>query len=120
MAVVQVIATLGLNDANGIPLSVSLSAPGDPIGTLPATTTVNTDIATLVADGAIPTQGHVNTLNTDWTAYKAALTAYQTAELTGDVTVSFDKSSVTTRRQFVSALKQIVKAVEGGLGGLTP
>lgn len=31
-----------------------------------ATTTVAANIATLVADGASPTQGHVNTLNTNW------------------------------------------------------
>ena len=36
---------------------------------------VVTDIATLVSDAGSPTQGHVNTLNTDWGVFKTALDA---------------------------------------------
>jgi hypothetical protein len=121
MAVVQIIAALGANDpATGVPLSVSLAAPGDPVGTLPATTTVDADVATLVADAALPTQAHVNTLNTDWGTYKTALAAYVGTSLSGAVSVSFDKATITTRRQLTAALNAVLKAVESGVGGLTP
>src|SRR5271166_2370205 len=35
--------------------------------------TVATNVATLVSDGASPTQAHVTTLNTNWGSLKAAL-----------------------------------------------
>lgn len=51
------------------------------VGTAAAQATVTADIATLVADGATPTQAHVNTLNTDYTAFLATLTAGNPIEL---------------------------------------
>lgn len=119
MAVTQLNITVGTLDAFGVPSAPLVKPVGDPVGTLPSTTTVDTDVSTLVADGASPTQGHVNTLNTDWSAFKTALSTYQTGVLEADVTVSFDTSAVTTRRQFVAALKAVIKAVEGGYGGLS-
>jgi hypothetical protein len=35
--------------------------------------TFASDLATLVADGAAPTQGHVNSVNSDWTTLKGIL-----------------------------------------------
>jgi hypothetical protein len=50
-----------------------LEALGAAGGALPSTATVAANIATLVADGATPTQAHVNTLNTNWGLYLTAL-----------------------------------------------
>lgn len=36
-------------------------------------TTFAADLATLVADGASPTQAHVNAVNSDWTSLKAVI-----------------------------------------------
>lgn len=82
-----------------------------------ATTAVDTDVATLVADGAAPTQAHVNTLNTDWTALKAGTGAIPTNE---DVVLSFDASVITTRTKLRNAVQALLLAVEGGVGGLSP
>lgn len=45
-------------------------------------TAVNSAVATLVADGASPTQAHVTTLNTAWSALKTALDAPASADMT--------------------------------------
>lgn len=119
MASLQLVATLGTN-SGGAPLSVGVRSPGDNVATLPATTTVNTDVATLVADGATPTQAHVTTLDTDWTAYKAALTAYSAASLSGNFAVSIDLAAVTTKRQARACLDAIWQAIQAGAGGLAP
>ena len=79
-------------------------------GSVPGLAAVVTDTATLVADAASPTQGHVNTLNTDVTALNAALS--------GDVVLMWDSSVVTHRNQLRSALQAALKAGEGGYGGL--
>lgn len=72
--------------------------------------TVDADVATLVADGASPTQGHVNTLNTDWTALKAGLPGVPT---TADVVISFDASAVGTRSVLRKAVQRLLEAIEG-------
>src|SRR5689334_15299312 len=64
--------------------------------------TVATDIATLVSDGASPTQGHVNTLNTDWTAYKASIDA-----ISADCTLFYDPSKVQNRGQALALIQHI-------------
>lgn len=79
-------------------------------GAVPNLAAVVTDTATLVADGASPTQGHVTTLNTDVTALNNAMA--------GDVVVVWDGSTITSRRQLRAALRAALKAVEGGYGGL--
>lgn len=84
----------------------------------PSVTTVAADVATLVADGASPTQGHVTTLNTDWTALSAAITAYNAASNTGDVTILWNGSTITHRGQMRSALTRALQAIEAGYGGL--
>lgn len=81
-------------------------------GTVPDFATVTADVATLVADGATPTQGHVNTLNTDYTALAAATSA--------DVVLIFDAAVVTNQNQLKAALQKILLAAASGIGGLTP
>lgn len=71
------------------------------------TTTVASDLATLVADGASPTQAHVTALNTAYTTMAAQITALS-AE-TGDVYFSFDTTKITTLEQIQSALAKIEK-----------
>src|SRR3974390_1886573 len=80
-------------------------------GSLPDLAAVVADTATLVADGATPTQGHVNTLNTHVTALNAAIA--------GDVSVTWNPATVTTGNQLRSALRTVLKAADGGYGGLT-
>lgn len=57
-------------------------------------------IAVLVADGATPTQAHVNTAN-------AALPTVQ-----GDVNLSFDNSKITTLNQLKRAFDQLLLAAK--------
>lgn len=75
-----------------------------------STATVNTDVATLVADGASPTQAHVNTLNTDWTALKAGTGAIPAQT---DVVLSFDAAVVGTKAKLRAAIEALLRIVEG-------
>jgi hypothetical protein len=79
-------------------------------GAVPNIAAVVTDTATLVADGASPTQGHVTTLNTDVAALNAALA--------GDVVLIWDGAVVTHRNQMRVALRHALRAIEAGYGGL--
>jgi hypothetical protein len=83
---------------------------------------VVTDVATLVADGASPTQAHVTQLNTDWGTLKTALDAYLAAVTAyagtvsgavGDVTVTVNTANVTNSRQLDSALRHIRERIAG-------
>ena len=114
----NVVITVTLN--HGLPnghYSTTVGTIADPNGTAPATTTVNTDVATLVADGASPTQGHVNTLNTDWSTFKTALTAYTggVGALTANATFLFDPAAVTTMNQLRAILRHIELQCAGRL-----
>ena len=88
----------------------AVSAADDPY-TGAAEGVVAADVATLVADGATPTQAHVTTLNTDWTAFLASAT--------GDVVISVNTTNITTRNQLRAAVAAILRMVEGS-GYLTP
>lgn len=83
-----------------------------------STTAVAADVATLVADGASPTQAHVTTLNTDWGTLLTAINAINSVATTGDVTVIWNAATITKRNQLRAALKAALKAVEAGYGGL--
>lgn len=72
--------------------------------TLPATATVAADIAVLVADGASPTQGHVNTLNTDWGTFLTSQTAFLAALAAGDLVLYLKDSAAMTRNDVYDAL----------------
>lgn len=88
------------------------SAGGDPAASAISTTNVAADVATLVADAATPTQAHVTTLSGHWTTLLAAITG-QTVANTGDVSVSVDKSVVTSYSQFKACLDAILRAAQG-------
>lgn len=75
-----------------------------------ATTAVAADIAVLVADGASPTQGHVNTLATDWTTLLAGLGAIPAQT---DVVLSFDATAVARRPVLAEAIRTLQRLVAG-------
>ncbi len=73
--------------------------------TLPDYTSVAADIAVLVADGASPTQGHVNTLNSDWATFKTALDLLTTALAVGDAVLYIKDSASLTRLELTLAME---------------
>lgn len=86
----------------------------------PSSTTVAANIATLVADGASPTQAHVNTLNTNWGTFLTALTAYNAAVAaanaslgTADVTIIVNKTNVTNTNQFLAIVRKVLDILPG-------
>jgi hypothetical protein len=128
MANAAVNITIGTSLADG---TYSPSVKGASAPVLTSLTTVNTDattvadnVATLVADGASPTQAHVTTLNTNWgtlvTDLALATTAASTqaTAINGDVTVMWNASTITHRNQMRAALRAALLAIEGGYGGL--
>lgn len=72
-------------------------------------TTVDTAVGVLVADAASPTQAHVNTLNTAWTASKSAGTAVGT----GGLSIFFDTTKITTKGQLKIALDAFMDRIRG-------
>ena len=69
--------------------------------------TVAANIATLVADGASPTQAHVTTLNASWGVFNAIRTS--------NASFIYDTSAVTTMNQARALLRAITKQLEGRL-----
>ena len=76
-------------------------------------TTVAANIATLVADGATPTQAHVTTLNSNWTTLKGLIDGQTGA----NATLILDLSAVTNMNQVRSILRALEHALAGA--GLT-
>jgi len=141
MAIVTLSGKL-LSDAASASAGSAYPGPGDVdtlVGTaqtdsdtaqaaVPSTTTVAANVATLVADGASPTQGHVTTLNTNCTAFLTALGTYNIATAlvdtdvdaakvasaahvpSGNVIVSIDLASVNTLTKLNKVLRAIEKA----------
>jgi hypothetical protein len=81
----------------------------DPTAGLPATATVAANIATLVADGATPTQAHVTTLNTNWGTFLTAFNAYAAAYLGANATLLIDATAITTMNQLKAALAALLR-----------
>jgi hypothetical protein len=77
---------------------------------VPDFATVTANVATLVADGATPTQAHVNTLNTNYTPTVAAIT--------GDVSIVWDATKVTDLNHLRAALDAALFHAKSGYGGL--
>lgn len=75
---------------------------GDPNAAIVATAAA---IATLVADGASPTQAHVTVL--------AAAAAPLTGATADDVTLLFNAANITSRTWLRQALDQLIKRVYG-------
>jgi hypothetical protein len=76
--------------------------------------TITADVGVLVADGATPTQGHVTTLDTDWTAAVAGKDA-----ASDDVVLVVNAANVVTRTALRRAVAALLAHFEGH-GALTP
>lgn len=105
MALAAVNVTIGQSLGGG---AYSSSVKG---GSAPDFATVTTDVATLVADGASPTQAHVTSLNTAYTALAAAIN--------GDVTVVWNGATITSVSQLKAALDRALEGARSGIGALT-
>ncbi len=116
MAVLSLTATVGAAKADGTPSRMKVEAPKSAStvsGTMTTdAATVAANVATLVADGAAPTQAHVNTLNTNYTTLAADITALATA-VGGDVTVSINLTNVATLTKLKAALDAIFFRCQG-------
>lgn len=91
---------------------------GTASGTL--TTNVAAAVAVLVADGALPTQAHVNTLNTAWgllataiAAAKVSTAAAVVASAPANVVLDIDTAVVTTQNGVRAAVRSIEQALRG-------
>ena len=87
-------------------------------------TTVDGNIATLVADGASPTQAHVTTLNTNWTTMKTDMVALHNAivalqaDIAGvpartDLVVSVDLAKITSISSLRAAFNVLLLSFQG-------
>ena len=110
-------ATLGgdlgngrFNTSSGSVAPAATSA-GVAAGTL--TTNVAAAVAVLVADGASPTQAHVNTLNTAWGLLATAIAAANTATAAANVVLDYDDAVVTTKNGLRAAVRRILHTVDG-------
>ncbi len=109
--------------ASDVVNSSSTATDSAAVDTLQATVAAN--VATLVADGASPTQGHVTTLNTNWGLLNTAVNTLQadiasgSASAPADVVLSFDATQVVTRTKLRAAVAALLLAAEGS-NDLTP
>lgn len=71
--------------------------------------TVAANVATLVADGASPTQAHVTTLAASWALLNTALATVSASNLS----ISFDTSVITSKNALRAALNEALRQVDG-------
>jgi hypothetical protein len=79
----------------------------NPSGT--GSTTTESAVATLEADGASPTQAHVTSLRAAWNTTKAQAAALGT----GGVSVFFDTATIKTKGQLKQALDAFMFRIQG-------
>jgi hypothetical protein len=89
-----------------------------------AITAVEADVAVLEADGASPTQAHVNALRVKWDILSAAVTALDASPVSGhmtetdtlekpDVVLDLDTTAADCGNAIRSAVRAIMKRVDG-------
>lgn len=78
-------------------------------GAIPSQAAVEAAVAVLEADGASPTQAHVNSLRTVWNALVAGLNAHDTA----DVVLDINTSNITTQNAAKAALRELTQVLAG-------
>ncbi len=98
------------NSTSGSVPPASTSA-GVAAGTL--TDDVAAAVAVLVADGACPTQAHVNTLNTAWGLLATAIAAANTGAAAANMVLDIDTSVITTRNALRAGLRDLLRTVDG-------
>ena len=106
----------GRFSSNSGSVAPAATSAGVAAGTL--TTNVDAAVTVLVADGASPTQAHVNTLKTAWDLLAAAIAAANTATAAANVVLDIDTAVVTTRNGVKAAVRDLLRAVEGS--GMAP
>lgn len=127
MAVSAYTAKIGQLYAEGV--SATLGNAADPVAALAAVTTAvaaakgadktafESALATLVADGASPTQAHVTAANSAYTTLAADIAAINTtaatATLNADVTLMFDPAKVVTNTTLAHVMRQLLRLVSG-------
>lgn len=100
----------GASNSDGRP-DMLQGGGASPVPSALSTAAVAADVATLVADGATPTQAHVTTLNTHWGTLLTAIGA-QTAAETGDVYLSIDTAKIVTSNDLKAALDNLLKMAQ--------
>ncbi len=109
--------TLGQSLGEGRFSSSSGSAAPATTSAAIANGTLKTDVAAavavLVADGASPTQGHVDTLNTAWGLLATAIAAAATGATAANVVLDIDTAVVTTKNGVKAAVREILRTVDG-------
>ena len=109
--------TLGQSLGEGRFSSSSGSAAPATTSAAIANGTLKTDVAAavavLVADGASPTQGHVDTLNTAWGLLATAIAAAATGATAANVGLDIDTAVVTTKNGVKAAVREILRTVDG-------
>lgn len=81
-------------------------------------TATDTAVGVLVADGAAPTQAHVNDLAAAWATLEAAIDA-AVAQVSGNLVITIDNANITTLSKLRKALRAIEAAAEAS-GQFTP
>lgn len=117
MARQSIKVTLGHRDSDtpgSYSSSAGMSGTGADATTLVADqVTAAAALATLVADGATPTQAHVTAFGLTYTALAADIAALNTA-LSGDVQITWDSTKVTTITQLKAVFAAALQAAAGG------
>lgn len=104
-------------DANGNPSFGTAAEPNTAAAAVPSATAFETALATLVSDGASPTQAHVTAANNAYTTYKTAVSAYQTAvqgSVAADVTLLVNTGNVTKKNQVLVAVREMLNRLVNG------
>lgn len=78
-------------------------------GAIPSQAAVEAAIAVLEADGASPTQAHVNSLRTVWNTLVTGLNAHDTA----DMVIDYNDANLTTKNATRAALAELARVLEG-------
>ena len=89
-------------------------------------TTFATDLATLVADGASPTQAHVTAVNNAWTTLKAEIDAVVSDNVTGvsgtvdaNIVLLVDPAAVVSKNALLIAGRRMLELATNNASGLT-
>lgn len=106
MATQAIKSTLGPARASG---GYESQGSATAVGAAPSTAAVEAAVAVLLADGASPTQAHVNTLSAAWITLKALVDAVTTPP-TGNLVVLYDDAVITDGNRFKSSLDGALQA----------
>ena len=121
MTIQSVSAVVRVNETNG-GIQTTMYRRGDPNALVTAAqgahkTSFESALATLVADGASPTQSHVTSVNAAYTTFKADIAAL--GGVADDVTILFNAANVASVSALDKVIRQLLRIVQGS-GILTP